>query len=244
MSVMTIGKASSESDCRRQLAETEARLVRAEAQLEARAREADELNHRVANSLQLAASFLQLQQRRLKDETAREALTIASARIGAVAKLHRHLAEQGSTPSVDLGELLKRIGPEMAASTGMVCEIGSDPIEVTGDTALQLAVAVNELVINAGKHAYGDRDGGVVHIECRRAPNDTIRLSVADGGPGLTEGFDINGRTGLGFTILNAIVRQLGGTIAAETDGGARFTLCAPRVPHPSSRAYSASGTP
>ena len=245
MSVITIGKASSESECRRELAETQARLYRAQAQLAARAYEATELNHRIANSLQLASSFLQLQQRHLRDETAKAALTIASSRIEAVAKLHRHLAEQGSAAQVDLGNLLRQIGPEMALSTGMTCEVQADTIEVTGEAAMQLAVAVNELVINASKHAYAGRDDGVVHIECRREPDDMIRLSVADGGPGLTDGFNLDEETGLGFTILNGVVRQLGGRISAETDGGAKFTLCVPRSRlQPSSRAYSASGTP
>ena len=245
MSVMKIERPSSEADCRGELGETQARLAKAEVQLEARAREADELNHRIANSLQLAASFLILQKGRLKDETAKEALTIAGARIGAVAKLHRHLAAQGSTPFVDLGHLLRQIGPEIASSTGMTCEVDADPIEVSGETAMQLAVAVNELVINAGKHAYAGCDGGVVHIVCRQAPDDTIRLCVADGGCGLPDGFTLDGEQGLGFTILASIVRQLRGELRAETDGGAKFTLCAPRRPgQPNSRSYSASGRP
>ena len=242
--MITIDRPSSEADCRRELAETQVRLAQAQAQLEAKAREVEELNHRIANSLQMAASFLLLQQRRLKDETAKEALGTASARIGAVAKLHRHLAEQGASPCVDLGNLLRQIGPEMASSTGMTCQVDADPIEVSGETALHLAIAVNELVINAGKHAYAGQDGGVVHIVCRHQPDDVIRLCVSDGGPGLPQGFDPGEERGLGFSILASIVRQLGGELRAETDGGAKFTLCMPRSGQPSSRSYSASGTP
>ena len=243
MSVLSIGKPSSDSDCRRELAEAQARVLRLEAQLDAHARELDELNHRIANSLQLASGFLLLQRHQLDDETAKAVLSTASQRIEAIAKLHRYLAEEGASPRVDLGAFLQRIAPELAASTGLTCRVEADPVEVSGETAMQLAVAVNELVINAGKHAYAGREGEV-RISCRQTPDDGIALSVADGGPGLTAGFGLDGENGLGFGILNSIARQLGGALEAVTDDGARFTLTLPRLTQPSSRAYSASGRP
>jgi two-component sensor histidine kinase len=53
-------------------------------------------------------------------------------------------------------------------------------------------------------------------------------LIVSDNGRGLGEDFDPAATGRLGMTIITAIVRQLRGTLEAETAGGARFVLKAP----------------
>ena len=94
-----------------------------------------------------------------------------------------------------------------------------------GEAALHLAIAINELVFNARKHAYGGQDGGQVRSGCRRDPNDRLRLSVADDGRGLPSGFDPRRTKGLGMEIVADTIRQLGGELHAENDQGARFTM-------------------
>ena len=99
-----------------------------------------------------------------------------------------------------------------------------------GEAALHLAIAINELVLNARKHAYGGQgdggqDRGQVRIGCRRDPDGCLRLSVADGGRGLPGGFDPRRAKGLGMWIVAATMQQLGGELHAEDDQGARFTM-------------------
>ncbi len=72
-----MNKANPREDCWRELEETKARLADTEARLAQRDVEATELKHRVANNLQLAASFLMLQARKLKPGTMR---ALAAAR--------------------------------------------------------------------------------------------------------------------------------------------------------------------
>ena len=61
-----------------------------------------------------------------------------------------------------------------------------------------------------------------------RATDGLLRLTVSDGGRGLSDDFDVDGEQGLGMTVILNIAKQLGGTLKAEDAKGARFTLSIP----------------
>jgi len=186
-----------------------------------------ELDHRVANSLQLAVDFLLFQQARLADPVARRALIDAAERLVAVGHLHRFLCAHDGDQAVDLKPFLEALGALIAQGTGLKCVADVEPLRVTGSMAQQLGLMVNELAINAAKHAYPMGEPGELSIDaCREA--DALRLTVADRGAGLPAGFDAAAAGGLGLDILRRIASQLRGSLQAESDGGARFTLMAP----------------
>jgi two-component sensor histidine kinase len=112
--------------------------------------------------------------------------------------------------------------------------VDSEPVTLPAETAQQLAIAINELAMNAAKHAYPWGHRGALNITCRQR-GETLTVVVADEGRGLGETF-VAGRgpgpgQGLGMTILEAIMRQLRGTFHASNEGGARFTLTLPIPP-------------
>jgi two-component sensor histidine kinase len=199
----------------------------------ARARQDEhrELDHRLANSLQLAADFLIFEHSRVADAHARAALVETAERLSAVGQMHRFLAAHHGASGVDLDPFLSEFGQLIADTTGLHCSVESDPIVVPAETAQQLAIAVNELAMNAAKHAYPWGRRGALYIVCRRR-GETLVLVVSDDGQGLGADFDIARAQGLGMTILAAIARQLGGTFHAVSDNGARFTITAPLPPN------------
>jgi len=199
-----------------------------------------ELDHRMANSLQLAADFLIFEYARVADPRARDALMTASARLSAVGQLHRFLSGHDQRGLLDLKAYLSELGELVADSTGLACTVEADPCRLGGGPAQLVAIAINELAMNAAKHAYPPGAGGSLRVECRCA-DGRVRLAVADAGRGLPAGFDVARSKGLGMTIVGAVVRQLGGVLSAANDGGARFTLeiPAPRGVAPASRSFS-----
>lgn len=189
-----------------------------------------ELEHRLANSLQLAADFLLFEQARLQDEQARAALAEAAARLSAVAQLHRFLSAHPHDVGVDLEPFLAELCGLIGRGVGLACSVDADPVVVPGADAQQLAIAINELAMNAAKHAYRKGEPGGLHVECHRE-GGTLRLTVSDDGAGLGRDFSAERATGLGMTILKAVVRQLRGTLDASSDRGARFTITLPLSP-------------
>jgi len=200
-------------------------LSAARAQLASQERQIQELNHRVANSLQLAADMLVFEQLRSRDPLASAALEASRARLVAVGELHRYLYDHGGQASVELSPFLAGLCQAIGETTGLNCAIQADLTSVPGDMAQQLAIAINEFAINAAKHAYDGKPGGRLVVTSRRDGRDLV-LTVADQGKGLGGGAARTG--GLGMSIIAAIVRDLKGTLTAKGEGGAAFTIRAP----------------
>lgn len=187
-----------------------------------------ELDHRLANSLQLAVDFLALQQQRSAEPGVRHALDDAMARLVAVGQLHRHLSSRAPDPQVELSSFLQDLCPVVGLGTGLACSLAADPVTVPAATAQNIGLLVNECAINARKHAYA-QDGGALHIESRVSPG-RLTLSVADEGPGLRPRPEGQPQ-GLGMGIIEAILRELGGRMMLESRVGARFTFMIPIAP-------------
>ncbi|HEY0648810.1 sensor histidine kinase [Phenylobacterium sp.] len=220
---MLASAATSDASLARELSNARARLADQDRQIQ-------ELNHRIANSLQLAADMLVFEQLRARDPLAQAALEASRARLVAVGELHRYLYEHADRPSVEMSPFLAGLCQAISASTGLTCSIQSDLTTVPGDMAQQVAIAINEFAINAAKHAYDGKPGGRLVVTCRRDGHELV-LTVADQGKGLSEGRSAHG--GLGMSIVAAIVRDLKGVLTVNSDKGAAFTI---RAPLPSAR--------
>jgi len=181
----------------------------------------------MANSLQLAADLLLFEQVRVKDPVAREALGDAVARLSAVAQLHRCLCAHDDPSGIDVRLFLSEICSLIAKSTGLACTLDADAVILPPETAQQLGIAINELAMNAAKHAYRGERRGALHVEARQVSN-RLRLTVSDHGAGLGANFSFAQASGLGMDILQAVVRQVHGTLEAQDDHGAHFIITLP----------------
>jgi two-component sensor histidine kinase len=191
---------------------------------------AREIHHRVKNNLQIIASILRLQMRRQDSPAAQEALADAIHRILGMVQVH-DLLSRAEAEEVELRELLERI-LELDIQTfllpGQVIrhEVRGERRMVAAGTAASVALAVNELVINALKHAFPGRKEGRVDIELT---GDGV--IVADDGVGLPPSFTLVGSANLGLRLVQSIVREdLKGAIELRSEGGTRVAL---RFPSP-----------
>ncbi len=177
-----------------------------------------EVNHRVANSLQLIASLVHMQVAALEDEAARNALQDTQTRIAAIMQIHRRLYTSEDVQLVDMEEYLTGLVAELQQSLSAVqrkrpIRLDTEPIRLNTDKAVSLGVVVAELVTNACKYAYPDGEDGEVRVALRRSPADTptaagLRLVVEDDGRGMSEGVSPKG-TGLGQKVIAAMARSL-----------------------------------
>ena len=217
-----------------------ARLVRAHQRAEADMREARdraeelasqramllrEVNHRVANSLQLIASLTRLQEGALEDPAAREALAAMRNRIAAVAQVHRRLYTSDDVRSVALHEYLSGLLAEISRSVGgRPIELAAEPMEVATDRAVSLGVIVTELVTNALKYAYPGRPDGPIRVRLQTIEGAGV-LAVQDEGVGVTARSTAGG-TGLGRRIVEALSASVGGTVThAAGPGGTEVSI-------------------
>jgi two-component sensor histidine kinase len=182
-----------------------------------------ELQHRVANSLQIIASVLMQSARKVQSDESRGHLYDAHQRVMSVAALQQQLAAS-KTGDVELrpyfSALCDSIGASMIRDHNQISlDVTVDESTTSADVSVSLGLIVTELVINALKHAFpGDRNGKITVDYCSNGPNWT--LSVTDNGVGMAPGA-ISVKRGLGTNIIEALAKQLRAAIKVEdTDPG------------------------
>ncbi len=194
-----------------------------------------EVNHRVKNSLQMVASILNLEASATTDATARASLKVATARVNAVAAIHASLYEDEDVNSVQIDRYLERLKDHLRASLstdrqGVRVTLDVEPIRLPTDKAVTLSLAVNELVTNSFKHAFGPDEEGAVTISLRRNGGDGIVLEVADDGTGPAAD-RLESRppsSGLGQRLIEGMASQLSGTTEVDRTNGWRTRILFP----------------
>ncbi len=196
-----------------QKAEAEAALRASNARLEALLHE---VNHRVANSLQLVSAFIHMQARALDDGAAKAALADTQARITAIAQVHRRLYTSDDVQAVAMDDYLTALIGELEATWSTPASprplrLSAVPLKLSTDRAVSLGIIVNELVSNACKYAYPAGETGEIRIDLAR-DNGHFRLVVEDDGGGIS-GAVIPTGTGIGTKLIGAMAASLGATL-------------------------------
>lgn len=183
-----------------------------------------ELNHRVANSLQIIASILMQRVRQVQSEEGRVHLREAHHRVMSIATLQRLLASTASGEvalKVYLTDLCASIGASMIAEPDKVkLVVTVDESVMSPDRSVSLGLIVTELVINSLKHAYPDMtQAGQIDVKFA-ATGAGWQLTVADDGVGIPADHQ-SAKPGLGTGIVLALAGQLSAkvVVAAANPG-------------------------
>jgi two-component sensor histidine kinase len=192
-----------------------------------------EVNHRINNSLQIIASMLHLQTTTTQSEEVRHALRDASSRIAAIARAHQRLYGSDRIDAVDLGAYLGDICDDLGKAMPR-CKIhfsGAAEINCATDTAIPIALLVNELITNSAKYAYPDSPCEV-WVDASRSGSDIV-ISVRDKGIGLPADFDLKSGKRLGMRLVSALSSQVHADLQVRRhQPGTEFLLTIPTV-HP-----------
>lgn len=176
-----------------------------------------EVNHRVANSLQLVAALVHMQSKTVGDESAKRALKETETRIQAISQIHQSLYTSSDVTAVALndylGVMLDNLGVAMHNDGHAARLVHTlDPVRLSTDQSISLGVVTTELVTNAFKYAYPSGQSGDIRVVLRELPEGRAELVVQDDGVGLGAGVRPGG-TGLGSKIIAAMATGLNTTV-------------------------------
>jgi chemotaxis protein methyltransferase CheR len=184
-----------------------------------------EMQHRVANSLQIIAGILSLKARTVNSEETRLHLEDAHQRVMSVAAVQQQLLASGHGGSIEVGPYLVRLCETLAASLTddnrpVALQVQAEDGTTSSAAAVSIGLIVTELVINAFKHAFvGDRAVGRL-VVAYEAADTGWRLAVSDNGIGKEKVHLGSSRTtsGLGTIIVEALAKQLGARVDTVTN--------------------------
>ena len=144
----------------------------------------------------------------------------ATHRVGAIAAAQRVLYDVGTDVRFDANNFFETICASARQTLVRAIVIDMDaiaPVQLPNDSAMPLALIMNELLTNAAKHAgtkgaTGDRPAHARVALARE--DDTLVLTVEDDGPGFQLHNVRKRSSGLG--LVAGLARQLGGSFDVE----------------------------
>jgi two-component sensor histidine kinase len=183
----------------------------------------EELQHRIANSLQIIAGIILMKASRVESDETRAHLEDAHKRVMSIAAVQNQLNASGTVGPIDMMPYLTKLCATLA--TSMIGDTRQITIKVVGDGGIatpreaeSIGLIATELVMNALKHAFPtDKSDGRIVI-AYDVDMANWKLSVADNGIGRPDGTFAQSKTGLGTSIVKALAQQLGAKVETLAD--------------------------
>jgi two-component sensor histidine kinase len=190
-----------------------------------------EVHHRVKNNLQLIASIMNMQMRQARSEEAKWLMHGLRDRVMSLATIHRGLYQTTGLTDIRADELLSDILRQvvkMGTGPGRRFQVTShfEPIRLTPDQAVPLALLLTEALTNALKYAQGPNgSAAALNVTFEKVDETSAQITIknstgAGTAPPAAHAIGKEGSTGLGSQLLGAFATQVGGSIeTSEQDG-------------------------
>lgn len=191
-----------------------------------------EIHHRVKNNMQLVCSLMSLQADKAGNADIFKIVNMLQSRILSISLVHENLYQHEMLSKIGFREYVEKLVHEIAVASPCGMKSGNVHVDIniqdeyfTIDNAIPCGLILNELVINAYRHAFCGRDGGIIKIAFNGNERDGFRLTVSDNGTGIPAGFNIAVSESMGMTLIRELVNQLGGEINIKNENGTAFTI-------------------
>lgn len=210
-----------------------------------------EIHHIVKNNLQVISSLISLQVEKLKNTECIEALKEIQGRITSIALVHEELYRSPDLVTLDFSTYLERMIKYLLdfyrPEKNINLKLNLEKIFIGIDTAIPLAIMLNELIHNSVDYAFPNKSAGEISInlceaenynqylkkyegfradsKCQNEKHFQYLLIFKDNGIGFPQDIDFKNTSSLGFQIIDLLVEQIEGCIDLETNKGTKFSI-------------------
>src|ERR1700691_4412299 len=188
----------------------------------------NEVQHRIANSLQIIAGIILSKASTVSSEEARLLLQDTHDRVISFQAVQRQLNASGIIGPIEIVPYLTKLSDALATSMisgsrPVVMKVAGTAGSLDSRQAESIGLITTELVMNALKHAFPSENmRGQINI-AYDVDGTNWKLSVADDGVGKPDGVFAQPKTGLGTGIVKALAQELNAKV--ETVAGSEGTI-------------------
>lgn len=184
-----------------------------------------EIHHRVKNNLQIISSLLNMQTEEIKDSKVLSSIQEGQSRVQAMSLIHQNLYQSEEIDKVNVENYLRELINYLSQmfigqAKNITVHIDASDIRFDFDTIIPLGLIVNELVSNAFKYAFQNKDTGNIIIRIKAQNTIDYELTVEDDGNVLPEDLDIKNTKSLGLKLVTILSKQLRGSFSAVAKDG------------------------
>lgn len=187
-----------------------------------------ELNHRVKNNLQMISSLLNLQSHELTGHPAKAALEAGKDRVEALSLVHRKLYQEGAETRIFLKEYIEELvlGLFHGYNARFKPKFELPDTSISIDTAVPLALIVNEIIVNALKYAYKGVAKPSLSLKVSQV-DAILDIHIKDNGKGFTTK-ESKKKNSFGLKLINSLIAQLEGSIKKKDSHGTHWVIQLP----------------
>lgn len=185
-----------------------------------------ELEHRVANNLQVIIALLHTAKRKLHQNpaAAEDVIEQAESRMHTISRLNRRLCEVNGTNQLApiLHEALCDLFGDFPVKISLT--LPEADFSIVQKTALVLLI--NEAATNSAKHVFSKGKGSLFEVSLCRETNGRYLLTIRDDGPGIGSSTKPPPQRSFGMGIMETFSKQLGGSMqVSEAAPGMLLTV-------------------
>lgn len=185
-----------------------------------------EIHHRVKNNLQLVMSLLNIHALNVENMTIDEFIENGRSRIITMSLIHESLYQTENFRSIDfqnyIQNLVERV-TQIYKAEEVDFEINTNKLSFDLNTAIPLALIINELLCNALKHSFTSYTNGKIEIGIIHLSNQFFELRFSDNGVGMSL-VNENSKS-IGLEIVSLLVMQLNGKIKRYYEKGTLYSI-------------------
>ena len=199
-----------------------------------------EASHRISNHLGLLTGMVHTQIDRidqgpenLSREAVKELLQATAGRLVSVSRLHHWLSEQSHLESIFLSDYVVEVCTSLVSSLSLSERVyfaytWAADCRLSPEQAQYIGLLINEIIVNALKHAHPTGLPVQLEIRCERHANGRVTVIIGDDGVGLPEGKN-GSAEGVGFKLIRALAKSLNAELRIESDSlGLTFVITMP----------------
>ena len=167
-----------------------------------------EVDHRVKNNIQMISALLSMQSRSIADPLARTSLDSMLQRVESIGTVHRRLYQSKDVRRFDVADFIRDIAHELVKASGrddLTLTLDLHPVHVPAQQASPVALMLNELIMNALKHAFPIGRSGRLSVTVDD-PDGELLVVIADDGVGIPAA---KTKYGFGSRLVRTLARQL-----------------------------------
>ncbi len=189
-----------------------------------------EIHHRIKNNLTMISSLINIKSRELSDDTPMRDL---SQQVSTIGMVHELLYHGNDVATVEMGHYLEKLLRHVFYSLSphpVNIEVDAEDIRMDPKKIVPLGLIVTEMATNAVKHAFRAEEERHFRITARREEETkSYLLRISNTGAPFPEDRFFENDTSMGFELINALTRQLKGSIELDRSPMTTFTLRFPQ---------------
>ncbi len=185
-----------------------------------------EVHHRVKNNLQMIYSLFNMQSKEVKNEYAQEVLFKGKARIKTISLVHQLLYQSDNFSKINIYDYFDTLKKNVLTICNddkkqILIELNVQNVQLKIEQAIPLGLILNELLTNSFKHAFTDKDAGVILITLQEK-NNGFYFEYKDNGVGM-QNTNFSDHKTLGMRLISRLTNQLNSEPILKNENGIMF---------------------